>query len=190
MRAELNNATCFPWFWTDLQQGSKPSSAHFEPLTTLRRMQLLFRATRGCARARRVLAAHLHSLYSQASLPKWRWTQLLLMGNAMWKATVLHRSAPRTASNAIHAGHCLLIWNHPVFKKMALWLVCKLSSWSFCQWEPHQDGIAFQKAPKFKTACITFKSAPTTWLLAKWRSPRNEQAEQQQWETGIPWGCV
>lgn len=128
MRAELNNTTCFPQFWTDLQQGSKPSSARFEPLTTLRRTQLLFRSTEVCVHARRVLAAHLHSLYSQASLPKWRRTQLLQMGNAMWKATALRCSAPRTASNAIHAGHCLMIWKHPVFKKTALWLAFKLFS--------------------------------------------------------------
>lgn len=35
--------------------------------------------------------------------------------------------------------------------------------------------IALLEAPKFRTACIIFKSSFTTEFFAKWNSPRHEQ---------------
>lgn len=160
--------------WGRFTAGLQAQQFPFWTITIFRRMQLVFQAARVCDCATGVPVAHLHTLYSQDSSTKRSWKQLF----AMWKTTALHCWTPRTASDAIHSRHHLVIWKHPVFKKKGLWLAWKLFSWSLVpsravQEELCQAGIAFQKALKFRTAWFTFKLS-STGLFAKWKSPRNE----------------
>lgn len=134
MRAELKKATCFPQLRADLQQGSKTSSSHFEPLAIIRRTQLLFQATGVCDHAKRVPADCLHTLYSQDSLTKRIWKHLLLCEKPQPFIAGLQRLPEMLF---ILGTISLLIWKHPVFKKKALWLAWKTV---FLIFNPHVSG--------------------------------------------------
>ena len=171
----IEESNLFSPVWGRFTAGLQAQQFPLWTTTIFRRTQLAFQATRVYDRAKKVLTAHLHTLYSQDSLTKRSWKQLF----AVWKTTALHCWTPRTTSDAIHSRHRLMVWKNAVFKKKALQLAGKLFSWSLVpiqavQEEPHQAGIAFQKALKFRTARIAFKSSSTTGLFAKWKSPRNE----------------
>lgn len=109
----IEEINLFSPVWGRFTAGLQAQHFLFWTITIFRRMQLTFQATSICDHAKTVPVVHLHTLYSQDSLTKRSWKQLF----AMWKTTVLHCWTPRTASDAIHSRHHLMIWKHLVFKK-------------------------------------------------------------------------